>query len=182
MTLNEILADNSIIEHDGTYPDYIELVNHGTAPYPLAGLTLSDDADVATPPQFTFPSDTPPLAAGARLVLWCDNTTPASSTNTGFNISAAGETLELRNGTTLIDSGIDKFNDHHWRAGRPQRWRMHAHQCCALHVGQRCGSRVRQTRKMRFRLRGIQQHAGKKTTNRPAKATLNTVFCFIEHS
>ncbi|MEO0017800.1 MAG: hypothetical protein RLZZ522_1083, partial [Verrucomicrobiota bacterium] len=103
LTLNEILADNRLIKNAlGATPDYLELHNHGTTAFDLAGLTLSDN--LALPAKFIFPADTPPLAAGAYLRVWCDSAITTDGLHTGFGLSAGGQTVLLLNGATVLDS------------------------------------------------------------------------------
>src|SRR6185295_10045313 len=60
--LNEVLARNdSALNYFGTFPDLIELFNEGPAAVNLAGLRLTDDP--GSPGKFTFPANTPALAA-----------------------------------------------------------------------------------------------------------------------
>ncbi|MDP4625672.1 MAG: lamin tail domain-containing protein [Akkermansiaceae bacterium] len=102
LVINEILADNqSTVENAGSYPDYIEIRNNGTSVYDLAGHTLTDD--VTIPAKYTFPSGNT-LAAGARLIIWCDSDTTAPGLHTGFALSSSGKTVVLKNGATTLDS------------------------------------------------------------------------------
>ncbi len=103
LVLNEVLADNRTAALNGTAnPDYVEIKNNGTTAYTLDGLALSDDPANLT--KFVFPAGTS-LAAGARLIVWCDGDTAAPGLHSGFGLNAEeGETLLLLNGSTIVDS------------------------------------------------------------------------------
>lgn len=102
LVLNEILADNrTAAENAGFFPDYIEIRNNGTTAAALGGLSLSDDPLV--PSRYVFPAGTS-LAAGASLLVWCDDRTATPGLHTGFALSAQGQTVLLLDGTTILDS------------------------------------------------------------------------------
>ncbi len=102
LVLNEILAVNkTAIENGGSFPDYIEIRNTGATPSSLDGVSLTDDP--LTPAKFTFPSGMT-LAAGERLVVWCDSEFTSPGLHTGFGLSSTGQTVELNSGATIIDS------------------------------------------------------------------------------
>lgn len=95
--LNEILAENAgAVNHNGTFPDYVELQNTGGAPVNLAGWSLTDDGNAR---KFVFPSVEIP--GGGYLVVWCDattNTTPGL--HTGFTLQRGGDDVYLYNAAT----------------------------------------------------------------------------------
>lgn len=100
--LNEIMADNlDAVNHDGTFPDWIELRNPGGSPVNLAGWSLSDDGN---PRKFVFPDTTVP--AGGYITVWCDattNTTPGL--HTGFSLARDGDNVFLYdNSTNRVDA------------------------------------------------------------------------------
>jgi hypothetical protein len=106
VALNEILASNhSFTNANGATPDWIELYNTSTNPVNVADLSLSDDPN--NPRKFVFAPGTT-ISANGFLLIYCDNNTPASTNNTGFNISANGASVmlfnSLSNGGGLIDS------------------------------------------------------------------------------
>ncbi|PTX98450.1 lamin tail domain-containing protein [Opitutus sp. ER46] len=103
LRLNEVLATNTKIALDGTYPDIIELHNAGTAAVSLAGRSLTDDP--ATPQKYVFPAGTT-IAAGGYLVLYADTNTTGSGLHTGFALDAEGDVVQLydSDGTTLLDT------------------------------------------------------------------------------
>ncbi|MFM1769163.1 MAG: Inner spore coat protein [Verrucomicrobiota bacterium] len=93
VVINEILAANANTrELDGSTPDWIELYNLGAAPVDLSDYSLSDSS--LLPRRYVFAAGTT-LAANGYLRLVCDNTRPASATNTGFNIKAEGGVVYL---------------------------------------------------------------------------------------
>jgi hypothetical protein len=106
VALNEILASNhSFTNADGATPDWLELYNTSTNPVNLADLSLSDDPN--NPRKFVFAPGTT-IPASGFLLIYCDNNSPASTNNTGFNIGANGASILLfnspANGGGLIDS------------------------------------------------------------------------------
>ena len=102
LRLNEVMSGNDGAVLDDTDPvcpeadDWIELVNTGTTPVALHGLTLSDSATTATLP----PLD---LAPGAHLLLWADDQPEQGPTHLPFRVSAEGEGLTLRRGDLVVD-------------------------------------------------------------------------------
>ena len=104
--INEVLAVNlAAADHEGTYPDMIELVNDGAIAVDLAGMGISDDD--AFPAKFVFPAGTL-LAPGDFLVLYADSDTTTSGLHLGFSLDGAGEGVYLvdtaANGQALLDS------------------------------------------------------------------------------
>ncbi|MCA9169498.1 MAG: lamin tail domain-containing protein, partial [Planctomycetales bacterium] len=102
--INEILASNtSAVEHDGSFPDVVELYNFGSTQVDLSGMGLSDNP--SAPAQFVFPAGTT-LDPDQYLVVYADSaTTPGF--HLGFGLSSAGETLTLSassaNGGAIVD-------------------------------------------------------------------------------
>jgi hypothetical protein len=93
LVLNEVLADNeSFTNLAGRASDWIELFNASTNTIDLGDLSLSDEA--GTPRKWVFPPGGT-LAPGGRLVIACDSSAPLSATNTGFDLSAGGDTIYL---------------------------------------------------------------------------------------
>jgi len=95
--LNEILAANtSVLNHGGTFPDFIELFNAGASPVNVGGWSLSDDGNAR---KYVLPSTS--IAAGGYLIVWLDaatNTTPGL--HAGFAIDPDGESLFLYDAAT----------------------------------------------------------------------------------
>ncbi|MBR1459751.1 MAG: CotH kinase family protein [Oscillospiraceae bacterium] len=94
VTFNEVCSKNTTMPApDGSFYDWIELYNPGSAPADLSGCGLSDKA--AEPFRYTFPAGTS-VPAGGTLVVWCDSN--AALTNPSyapFGLSTSGETLTL---------------------------------------------------------------------------------------
>lgn len=103
LVINEILAINkTTYEHEGTYPDLIELFYDGPSPVDLSDMTLSDDEN--EPDKFIFPEGTR-MDPGDYLVLLADSDTGTSGLHLGFSLNSQGEQVVLydRHGQ-LIDS------------------------------------------------------------------------------
>jgi hypothetical protein len=94
VVINEALASNSSYTSAlyGIEPDWIELYNNGTAPVDLGGMSISISA--ANPRQFTFPAGVT-IPAKGYYQIFCTSKFPKSDRNTGFNLSAQGETISL---------------------------------------------------------------------------------------
>jgi len=106
--LNEVLARNvAAFNHNGTFPDAIELFNEGAASVDLSGLRLTDNPN--NPNQFTFPATTT-LAAGARLVVFANNPDGTPGLHLGFSLNQDGDGVYLfsraSDGNTLLDSVV----------------------------------------------------------------------------
>ena len=100
VVINEILTvNNSVFEHEGTFPDAVELHNPGKEDYELDGHWFSDDQD--NPSKFVFPVGSI-VPAGGYLVIYADDN-PTSGIHLGFTLDRSGETLSLGEGS-LIDS------------------------------------------------------------------------------
>jgi len=110
VVLNEVLADNgSYTNADGTITDWVELYNPSAVPVNLAGYRLSDSP--TDPSRWVFPTGVS-IAPGAFLVVRCDPSTPASTTNgpvlnTGFGLDSSGDAMCLFTpGASLFDSVV----------------------------------------------------------------------------
>jgi hypothetical protein len=106
VVLNEVLAANRTLTNaDGTISDWVELFNPTTNTLDLADVSLSHDPNA--PRRFVFAPGTL-ISAGGFLRIQCDNNLPASTSNTGFALSAAGDSVflfnRLTNGGGLIDA------------------------------------------------------------------------------
>ncbi len=104
--INEVFAYNSTaFNHNGTFPDVIELYNEGNTTIDLSGLRLSDK--LTSPGKYTFPSGTT-LAAGAWLAVYANNSDGTPGIHTGFGLDQDGEGVFLFNKTSaggaLLDS------------------------------------------------------------------------------
>ena len=106
LVISEILSENGgSIEHEGSFPDMIELHNQGASALNLAGMSISDRQD--TPGEFTFPPGTT-IPAGDFLILYADDPDGTTGIHLGFSLDASGESLYLFDspdrGQGLIDS------------------------------------------------------------------------------
>jgi hypothetical protein len=101
VVLNEVLADNvSAVNHDGTFPDYVELYNGTGSAIDLTSWSLSDDSFVR---KYVFPNGTT-IGAGGYLVVWCD-TNATSGLHSGFALGRNGETVSLYDaGSARVDA------------------------------------------------------------------------------
>ncbi len=97
--ISEVCAANKIKSGKN---DWIELYNGSDQPVDLTGWTIADGIDSTT--SYTFAGET--IEAGDYLVLECTNAlTKQGAGIAPFSISAAGETLVLKNADgTLVDA------------------------------------------------------------------------------
>lgn len=103
VVLNEVMADNlGAVENGPHFPDYVELLNRGPQTVTLDGWSLTDDP--AQPRRFVFPAGTT-LAAGARLLVWCDLNFASPGLHSGFGLGATGDIVRLlaADGVTVVD-------------------------------------------------------------------------------
>ncbi|MCC6233451.1 MAG: lamin tail domain-containing protein, partial [Verrucomicrobiales bacterium] len=130
--LNELLAVQSPGSEGVAAHDYVELMNFGALTVDLGGMGLTDDP--SAPAKWTFSQGTS-LPPGGFLVLRCDATLPASSTNTGFGLDAGGGVVHLhdrpergavlidavRYGIQIADATLSRFPDAEgdWTLGEP---------------------------------------------------------------
>ncbi len=113
VVISEFMAanDETLIDGDGNYSDWIELYNMGDSTVDLTGWYLSDDANNLT--QWAFPSKS--IAAGEFLVVFASGQDAAGYTDslgylhTTFKLSAGGEDVVLTDsdGITIQSSFID---------------------------------------------------------------------------
>lgn len=97
VVLNEIMAENiSAVEHDGFYPDWVELHNPGMVPVTLDNWSVSDDSN---PRKFVFPTNTT-VAAGDYLIIWCDTNSAISGLRAPFGLGRNGDAVFLFDGNT----------------------------------------------------------------------------------
>ncbi len=129
LTINEFLADNvTAVEHEGTFPDIIELAYQGPAPLDLAGMSISDNP--THPDKYVFPIGTV-IQPNAKLVLWADSNALTSGLHLGFGLDNDGEGIYLYNasgaiidqvqfGRQIPDASVGRFGpDGTWRLTRP---------------------------------------------------------------
>ncbi len=130
--LNEVLARNTAaLNHYGTFPDTIELVNEGAMSIDLGGLRLSNNKDV--PGKYTFPYGTV-LAPGSNLVVFANNVDGTPGIHLGFSLDADGDSVRLfaavtnggveldfvKFGRQIADFSIGRFGGSgEWRLAQP---------------------------------------------------------------
>jgi hypothetical protein len=103
VVINELLASNGSIVLDayGENDDWMELYNTTNMAIDLSGLYLTDDA--LNLMQFQLPIGTI-IAPHAVMVIWTDDDADQTTgIHTNFKLSAAGETLILSDGTTILN-------------------------------------------------------------------------------
>jgi hypothetical protein len=98
VVLNEVLAENlSAVNHEGTFPDFIELHNMSASAVSLAGWSLSDDGNTR---KFVFQNGTS-IPAGGYLVVWADSiTNTTSGLHAGFGLGRNGDSVFLYDANT----------------------------------------------------------------------------------
>ncbi|UCG55979.1 MAG: lamin tail domain-containing protein [Phycisphaerales bacterium] len=103
LVLNEVLASNiSAVEHEGTFPDLIELYYDGTQSLDLAGMSITDDPGDRT--KFVFGAGSR-IEPGEYVVLHADSNAPTSGIHLGFALGADGEGVYLYDAEgALLDS------------------------------------------------------------------------------
>lgn len=93
--INEVLADNAGLEEpDGTSPDWVEFYNPSSNAVDMADMSLTDTT--LTPRRWIFPAGSI-LPAQGYLRVRFDGDLPASATNTGWGLSAVGDSVYLYN-------------------------------------------------------------------------------------
>ncbi len=100
--ISEVMTSNKRAYPDdtGAYPDWIEIENTSTEAVSLAGVGLSDREDRIL---FLFPDME--LAAGGRIVVYCDDTNAAQAgkpLHARFKLSSLGETVYLFDRNSLV--------------------------------------------------------------------------------
>ncbi len=108
VVINEVLARNdSLLNHNGTFPDVIELFNQRNTAVDLSGLRLTDDP--SQPSKFTFAAGTS-IPANGYLLVYGDDPHGGGDIHVGFALSQNGEGLYLfdraTNGGALLDSVV----------------------------------------------------------------------------
>lgn len=90
---SEVVAHNSATtEHDGQFPDWVEIENIISVDIPLDGMSLSSDP---SGPSFTFPAGAV-LPANSRVVVWLSELVEGGTGfYSGFGLSKEGDSLIL---------------------------------------------------------------------------------------
>lgn len=105
LVINEILAVNqSAFDHEGTFPDLVELYYDGPTAMSLAGMSLSDDPQ--QPAKFVFPAGVT-MNPGEYLVLSADAVTGVSGLHLGFGLNAEGDAVYLYDETGAIVDSVE---------------------------------------------------------------------------
>ena len=103
IVINELMASNVdiVADADGSYEDWIELLNTTENELSLGGLYLSDDATNLS--KWALPNQE--LPAGSYSIIWADSEDAQGSSHANFKLSSAGESLFLSDAhQVLIDS------------------------------------------------------------------------------
>ena len=124
LILNEVLAENKTIAHQGTYPDMIEIYYSGSSPIDLGGYRLTDNDLI--PDKFVFSSGTI-MSSGDYLVVYADSNT-TSGIHTGFEIDSDSDDIYLYNPSGEIVDSIkfgNQLNDKSiGRIGYNGKWSL----------------------------------------------------------
>jgi hypothetical protein len=98
VAFSEVMALNpSAVNHEGTFPDWIELHNPTSSRLDLAGWSLTDDAN---PRKYVFPAGAS-IEPGGYLVVWCDAlTNTTSGLHSGFALARESGRLFLHDANT----------------------------------------------------------------------------------
>ena len=103
IVINELMASNVdvVADTDGSYDDWIELLNTTENELSLGGLYVSDDATNLS--KWALPNQE--LPAGSYFIIWADLEDAQGSNHANFKLSSAGEYLFLSDAHQfLIDS------------------------------------------------------------------------------
>ncbi len=129
--INEVLASNgTAFDHEGTFPDAIELYNFGATAVDVGGWTLTDDPSVQD--KYAFPEGTT-IGAGQYFVVFANVEDGTGGLHSGFNLSATGESVSLYRsalqdgslvdsvafGIQLTDFSIGRDTTGAWRLNEP---------------------------------------------------------------
>lgn len=101
LVINEIMADNArtVADETSEYGDWIELYNRGSESIALGDTFLGTDP--TRPWAFRLPELT--LAAGAYLLVWCDEDLFKGARHADFRLSRGGETILLSTRDAIVD-------------------------------------------------------------------------------
>lgn len=140
LVINEVLASNeTAFEHEGTYPDAVELYYDGPVEMSLSGVTLSDDPQ--QPDKFAFPAGTT-IRPGDYLVIFAD-AAATSGIHLGFALDREGDTLHLYDAAgVLLDSvefGHQLTDFSIGRIGCDGRWHLTVPSLGAVNAAQPVG-------------------------------------------
>lgn len=103
IVINELMASNVdvVADADGTYDDWIELLNTTENELSLGSLYLSDDATNLS----KWPLPNQELQSGSYFIIWADSEDAQGPSHANFKLSSAGESLFLSDAhQVLIDT------------------------------------------------------------------------------
>ncbi len=97
--ISEVLAKNiNAVSNSGTHPDYVELHNtSGSVSASIGGWTLATTNNYLMPGGTTIP-------ANGYLIVYCDSAATPGLHTGGAGLPDSGGTIQLKNGTVVIDS------------------------------------------------------------------------------
>ncbi len=128
LIINEVLAiNNSIFEHESTFPDLVELYYDGSASLKLSGMSITDDPD--EPTKFVFGGGTA-IEPGEYLILYADSETTTSGIgiHLSFALNGDGECLYLydQDGVLLdsVEFGLQLPDLSIGRIGYEGQWKL----------------------------------------------------------
>ena len=128
LRLNEVLtANRTVLSHQDTFPDLVELYNGGASAVDLSGIGVTDDP--AQPFRFVFPAGSS-LGAGEYLVLYGDAVEFTPGPHLGFGLTQTGGGVYLfgpasnrldfvEYGQQLEDLSIARMEGGSWALGWP---------------------------------------------------------------
>ena len=104
--LNEFMAinNNVIMDEEGNYEDWVEIVNITNETIILDGFYLSDKVDNLT--KWQFPNENIEIQPDEYLLVWTDNDDEDGPLHTSFELNGSGEFLVITasDGIEIIDS------------------------------------------------------------------------------
>ncbi len=101
IVINELLTKNNFqMDEYAESNDWVELYNNSDQIKSLNGLYLTDDS--ANPTQWAFPNNTV-MAPHSYLMIWADDDQWQNAQHTNFNLSSLGGTLQITDGSQIID-------------------------------------------------------------------------------
>ena len=105
--ISEAMSENRsfLPQPDGTFPDWIELYNHGSESQTLSGYYLADSEE--SPMKWLLPDVT--IEPGRYLVIYCDgkNLVDDAGIHAGFALSRYGETVCLVTPAGTVAASLD---------------------------------------------------------------------------
>ena len=108
LKINEVLAGNKTVFHDGyyEYDDWIEIYNDGSTPADMSGCFLSDDKNNLK--KFMIMGNSPVetvIAPGGFKLFWADGRPEQGWDHLNFKLSKSGETVYVSDSSgVLLDS------------------------------------------------------------------------------